>query len=1078
MTARGGNKQPPILLGGGAAAAIPVPMGDVELEGEGDVLSPGGRKRGGGAPDPAGPPKKEKTALETVTLDVAKVRDLLVEQSKELLAAQQGQLSQVTQLETALQELAGAVKNNHSGGGRLPGSGVADDRRRSTLVIGGWPRDSRRQDILRELKEAVQKLGLSDLVDQEAFCTGPRRSIALMPMSSRESESEADKRARMFKFVSAFASNELYSGAGTKLWCSFSKSPEERAIAAHAALVKRVVVSFDPILAQEQLDFEYKTGTAWGPDGMLCSSSLPVPPKHDHKGIDVSGEPPFKRWIDVGLLARLVGKSVKQAGAMLSVGSVHLTPGATHAQSKQEMAEFMGSSPKGAVPAVCQCDANASIRWRVLDGEVMPVGVDGKANEVVSQLVNARFQLVSPGEGQWGRQREWAITYVLQELYVKKENQVPPELPILQSNLKKGSEPAPDQVPGVLREFTRPTSVLVAFLAMLVGDADRQNASAESRAVTSTARELLKNLVMRAALTSEFRVVVVNLGDGSATNVPVAGNGAIPGGSIWQDDAHVDFVTTAASSPNVAELICFALYPEFQDSSQDFQLLRCVAVGMLAQLAKFLAASLDLVKVLLLPQAFQKFQESATFKVNPAEYAHRAAYIKRLQEAFKAKHGAMTTLVTETDPSADAYFAEQGRREVAANQESEVAWQQIHAALGSDLLQEVKELCHQPIMDHVSWGNHVSRSQHPSPCMFRDVTDLVPLLKSPRLSTASFVQKKHEAFSSVMQTELPCCTHRETCAIPPVDIDVSGLPCTDQSRMKRGREFFEGSTSPVFIAWAIRLKRQGIKLAVLENTPDIPQEQLDSLLGDMYDIRKLDVDLSHCGHGGASRRRVYFLLTLKDAFEVLAEPSDLYQMVVDIVKSVGQTRVRDYFHAGPVELMCEAEHVARQRGKVVVPGHFDFSYLLNEREKLVIRELDAKFWQTQGRDPSLDPDLVYCLADNPQFTCLWSATSGRLPCLRRNAGSAKFWSPLRKRWLTGYAPCLFPCDIAWQQLVGNCMAFSNVALVLMVFLSSFRPLIGADESCNAQPSNDGGGMQRESYYKLFCFSLPEFQPLI
>ena len=90
-----------------------------------------------------------------------------------------------------------------------------------------------------------------------------------------------------------------------------------------------------------------------------------------------------------------------QAGAMVWVGSVHLTPGATHAQSEQEMAEFMGSSPKGAVPAVCQCDANASIRWRVLDGEVMPVGVDGKANEVVSQLVNARFRLVSPGEGQW-----------------------------------------------------------------------------------------------------------------------------------------------------------------------------------------------------------------------------------------------------------------------------------------------------------------------------------------------------------------------------------------------------------------------------------------------------------------------------------------------------------------------------------------------------------------------------------------------------------------------------------------------------------------------------------------------------
>ena len=110
MTARGGNKQPPILLGGGAAAAIPVPMGDVELEGEGDVLSPGGRKRGGGAPDPAGPPKKEKTALETVTLDVAKVRDLLVEQSKELLAAQQGQLSQ------AMKEMEQGFSGGGTGG--------------------------------------------------------------------------------------------------------------------------------------------------------------------------------------------------------------------------------------------------------------------------------------------------------------------------------------------------------------------------------------------------------------------------------------------------------------------------------------------------------------------------------------------------------------------------------------------------------------------------------------------------------------------------------------------------------------------------------------------------------------------------------------------------------------------------------------------------------------------------------------------------------------------------------------------------------------------------------------------------
>ena len=113
----------------------------------------------------------------------------------------------------------------------------------------------------------------------------------------------------MFRFVYAFSSNELFSGAGTKLWCSFSKTPEERAVAAHAALIKRVVGSFDAGLVADNLDFEYKTGTAWGPDGMLCSVHLPIPPPHNHKEIDKSGEPPLTRWIDVGASGKAGGQN-------------------------------------------------------------------------------------------------------------------------------------------------------------------------------------------------------------------------------------------------------------------------------------------------------------------------------------------------------------------------------------------------------------------------------------------------------------------------------------------------------------------------------------------------------------------------------------------------------------------------------------------------------------------------------------------------------------------------------------------------------------------------------------------------
>ncbi|CAE7889723.1 hypothetical protein AK812_SmicGene6044 [Symbiodinium microadriaticum] len=67
----------------------------------------------------------------------------------------------------------------------------------------------------------------------------------------------------------------------------------------------------------------------------------------------------------------------------------------------QEMTDFLKPSPIGAIPVVCQCDANAAIRWCEQEGQVMPVGLDGKANEVLGQLEGKRLQLVPPGTGQW-----------------------------------------------------------------------------------------------------------------------------------------------------------------------------------------------------------------------------------------------------------------------------------------------------------------------------------------------------------------------------------------------------------------------------------------------------------------------------------------------------------------------------------------------------------------------------------------------------------------------------------------------------------------------------------------------------
>ena len=134
---------------------------------------------------------------------------------------------------------------------------------------------------------------------------------------------------------------------------------------------------------------------------------------------------------------------------------------------------------------------------------------------------------------------------------------------------------------------------------------------------------------------------------------------------------------------------------------------------------------------------------------------------------------------------------------------------------------ELDPKCHQCIRDHHVWSCQVAEADHELPCMFTDVMSLVPP-KSFDPSTP-FVQKKSDIYSSPLVLEQKCLSHNKSCRIPAVDYDCSGLPCTDNSRAKcsskQGRQLYEGPTGPIFITWALRLKRSGVKLAVLENTP-------------------------------------------------------------------------------------------------------------------------------------------------------------------------------------------------------------------------------------------------------------------
>ena len=111
-----------------------------------------------------------------------------------------------------------------------------------------------------------------------------------------------------------------------------------------------------------------------------------------------------------------------------------------------------------------------------------------------------------------------------------------------------------------------------------------------------------------------------------------------------------------------------------------------------------------------------------------------------------------------------------------------------------------------------------------------------------------------------------------------------------------------------------------------------------------------------------------------------------------------QTQPRDYFTADTMEILLEAEELARTRKISFKPGCTDLTYLLNQREYITAKDLDHKYERRFQLSPALDIDLVYYLGDSAEY-CTWSAVSRKISTFRRSSGL--FWIPSQRRFLTG-----------------------------------------------------------------------------
>ena len=107
----------------------------------------------------------------------------------------------------------------------------------------------------------------------------------------------------------------------------------------------------------------------------------------------------------------------------------------------------------------------------------------------------------------------------------------------------------------------------------------------------------------------------------------------------------------------------------------------------------------------------------------------------------------------------------------------------------------------------------------------------VPCIARESIHDGNFSSKRRKIEGVTLQPAQFCFTHNCMCdAHHPVDIDVSGLPCPDNSKANRRRLFEEGASGPVYITWAQKHRRNRTPLMILENVPDPRLQMWERLL--------------------------------------------------------------------------------------------------------------------------------------------------------------------------------------------------------------------------------------------------------
>ena len=149
-------------------------------------------------------------------------------------------------------------------------------------------------------------------------------------------------------------------------------------------------------------------------------------------------------------------------------------------------------------------------------------------------------------------------------------------------------------------------------------------------------------------------------------------------------------------------------------------------------------------------------------------------------------------------------------------------WPDPRRTLDGHQLKLAKEMdahCQQAIIDNHHWTQEWSTRRCTPPHIFGDVTQ--QFAPGSMDAHQEFEVRKQQLQECMLSPSQFCYTHGGECPLGvQTDVDMSGLPCQDNSRANPRRKYFGGKNGSCYLAWARKHSLLQTPLLIVENVPD------------------------------------------------------------------------------------------------------------------------------------------------------------------------------------------------------------------------------------------------------------------